>query len=295
MAMVEKKSLSREVFQVFNIILMVLIAFICFIPIWHVLMASVSDPGLVDRSNGLILFPLGSFSLNGYRYVLSYKNVWIGYRNTLLYVVAQCLITGVLTVIAGYILSRKRFRFRKILMGLITFTMLFNGGMIPTYMVVRDLHMLDTRWAMLIPSALNVFFIIIMRTSIQEIPDSLEESATIDGAGELTVMFKIILPLVKATFAVIMLFIAVAKWNEWFPALLYLSDNDLYPLQMFLRDILIKQTDFTSSSDALDSTQLYKVLVKYCVIVVSTLPVLCIYPFVQKYFVTGVMIGSVKG
>lgn len=180
-------------------------------------------------------------------------------------------------------------------MGIISFTMLFNGGMIPTYMVVRDLHMLDTRWAMLIPSALNVFYIIIMRTSIQTIPDSLEESATIDGAGELTIMFKIILPLSKATFAVILLFIAVAKWNEWFPALLYLSDNSRYPLQMFLRDILIKQTDFTSSSDALDQTQLYKVLVKYCVIVVSTLPILCVYPFVQKYFVTGVMIGSVKG
>ena len=274
---------------------MVLIAFVCFVPIWHVIMASISDPGLVDKNTGLILFPLGKVSINGYKYVLSYNNVWIGYRNTIFYVVAQCLITGVLTVVAGYILSRKRFQFRGVLMGIISFTMLFNGGMIPTYMVVRDLHMLDTRWAMLIPSALNVFYIIIMRTSIQTIPDSLEESATIDGAGELTIMFKIILPLSKATFAVILLFIAVAKWNEWFPALLYLSDNSRYPLQMFLRDILIKQTDFTSSSDALDQTQLYKVLVKYCVIVVSTLPILCIYPFVQKYFVTGVMIGSVKG
>lgn len=295
MAMVEKKSPARILFLILNTILMVLIAFVCFVPIWHVIMASISDPGLVDKNTGLILFPLGKVSINGYKYVLSYNNVWIGYRNTIFYVVAQCLITGFLTVVAGYILSRKRFQFRGILMGIISFTMLFNGGMIPTYMVVRDLHMLDTRWAMLIPSALNVFFIIIMRTSIQTIPDSLEESATIDGAGELTIMFKIILPLSKATFAVILLFIAVAKWNEWFPALLYLSDNSRYPLQMFLRDILIKQTDFTSSSDALDQTQLYKVLVKYCVIVVSTLPILCIYPFVQKYFVTGVMIGSVKG
>ena len=295
MAMVEKKSPARILFLILNTILMVLIAFVCFVPIWHVIMASISDPGLVDKNTGLILFPLGKVSINGYKYVLSYNNVWIGYRNTIFYVVAQCLITGVLTVVAGYILSRKRFQFRGILMGIISFTMLFNGGMIPTYMVVRDLHMLDTRWAMLIPSALNVFYIIIMRTSIQTIPDSLEESATIDGAGELKIMFKIILPLSKATFAVILLFIAVAKWNEWFPALLYLSDNSRYPLQMFLRDILIKQTDFTSSSDALDQTQLYKVLVKYCVIVVSTLPILCVYPFVQKYFVTGVMIGSVKG
>ncbi len=295
MAMVEKKSPARVTFLLINTLVMILIAFICFVPIWHVMMASISDPGLVDRNTGLILFPLGKVSVNGYRYVLSYSNVWVGYRNTLFYVVAQCAITGVLTVIAGYVLSRKRFHFRGVLMGIISFTMLFNGGMIPTYMVVRDLHMLDTRWAMLIPSALNVFYIIIMRTSIQSIPDSLEESATIDGAGELTIMFRIILPLAKATFAVILLFIAVGKWNEWFPALLYLSENKRYPLQMFLRDILIKQTDFTSSSDALDQTQLYKVLVKYCIIVVSTLPILCVYPFVQKYFVTGVMIGSVKG
>ena len=173
--------------------------------------------------------------------------------------------------------------------------MLFHGGTIPTYMVIRKLGLLNTRWAMLLPMALMVFYIIIMRTSIASIPDSLEESARIDGAGEFTIVFKIILPLCKATFAVIILFVAVAKWNEWFPALLYLDDEKLYPLQMFMREILIQQTDIQSSSDAMENLAIYKLLAKYCAIVAATLPILCVYPFLQKYFVSGVMIGSVKG
>lgn len=214
--------------------------------------------------------------------------------------VGQCLISGVLTLIAGYVLSRKRFRYRNVLAGFITFTMLFHGGMIPTYMVVRNLQLLDTYWAMLLPGAMSVFNTIIMRTSLQEIPDSLEESARIDGAGEFTILFKILLPLCKATFAVIILFIAVGKWNEWFPALLYLNKEDKYPLQMILRDILINLTTINNGAEisadaANEQMQLYKVLMRYCSIVVSTLPILCIYPFVQKYFVQGVMIGSVKG
>ena len=214
--------------------------------------------------------------------------------------VGQCLISGVLTLIVGYVLSRKRFRYRNVLAGFITFTMLFHGGMIPTYMVVRNLQLLDTYWAMLLPGAMSVFNTIIMRTSLQEIPDSLEESARIDGAGEFTILFKILLPLCKATFAVIILFIAVGKWNEWFPALLYLNKEDKYPLQMILRDILINLTTINNGAEisadaANEQMQLYKVLMRYCLIVVSTLPILCIYPFVQKYFVNGVMIGSLKG
>ena len=295
MAMVEKKGPARIAFIIFNYILITLITIICLAPIWHVIMASISEPGLVDGYSGLIYKPLGKPSLYGYGYITGYKNIWVGYGNTIFYVICQSLITGVLTVVAGYILSRKRFQYRNVLTGIITFTMLFHGGMIPTYMVIRNLGMLNTRWAMLLPMAMQVFYIIIMRTSIASIPDSLEESARIDGAGEFTIVFKIILPLCKATFAVIILFIAVAKWNEWFPALLYLDDESLYPLQMFMREILIKQTDFTSSNDAMENLALYRLLAKYCAIVAATLPILCVYPFCQKYFVTGVMIGSVKG
>jgi len=299
MAMVVKKSVSARIFTVFNTLFMLFMCVICVVPILHVLWASISDPALVETTSGIILYPLGDLSLNAYKIIMKYKGIWTGYKNTLFYVVAQCLITGVLTVITGYCVSRKRFRYRNAIMVFMSFTMLFNGGMIPTFMVVRGLHLLDTYWACLIPGAMSVFNVIIMRTAIQGIPDSLEESARMDGAGELTVMFKVILPLCKATFAVIMLFTAVGKWNSWFDALLYLpGDKSKYPLQMYMREILI-QNDTTSamqnSADMMDNAQLYKTLVKYGSIIVSTVPILCVYPFVQKYFVTGVMIGSVKG
>ena len=299
--MVEKKSVSGIIFDVFNYLLLAAIAFICVVPIIHVIWASVSDPASVDKAKGFILWPLGTPSLNAYKIIMRYKNIWTGYMNTLFYLVVQCIVTSFLTVIAGYIASRKRFRYRNVLMMFLSFTMLFNGGMIPTYMVVNKLGLLDTRAALIIPQALGVFYIIIMRTAIAGIPDSLEESARIDGAGEFTVMFRIILHLCKATFAVIILFIAVGKWNEWFPALLYLpTAKDKFPLQMFMREILISAQNSTSSTmqnagDLMDNAQMYKTLVKYGAIVVSTLPILVVYPFAQKYFVTGVMIGSVKG
>ena len=296
--MVVKKTVGSRIFNLFNTLFMLFMIVICVVPILHVFWASISDPALVQKSSGIILYPLGKVSTGAYKIILNYKGIWTGYKNTLFYVVAQCLITGVLTVIAGYIMSRKRFRYRNVIMAFMAFTMLFNGGMIPTFMVVRSLKMLDTYWALLIPGAMSVFNVIIMRTAIQGIPDSLEESARMDGAGEFTVMFKIILPLCKATFAVIILFTAVGKWNAWFDALLYLpQDKSKYPLQMYMREILVTaSTDMMNNAgDLIESAQLYKTLVKYGSIVVSTVPILCIYPFVQKYFVTGVMIGSVKG
>ena len=179
---------------------------------------------------------------------------------------------------------------------MISFTMLFNGGMIPTYMVIRSLKMIDTPFAMVIPGCLTVFNILLMRTSMQEIPDELEEAARIDGASELTVMFRVILPLCKATFAVIMLFTAVAKWNDYMSAMLYLpTASEYYPLQMILREILVTSTtDITSTTSIQNSMSIYKHAVEYAAIVVSTLPILCIYPFVQKYFVSGVTLGAVK-
>lgn len=291
-----KEHFSRKIFVAFNTLFMIFLSFICLLPIWHVIMASISDPVKVDTTNGFILRPLGRVSLEAYHIIARYSGIWRGYLNTLFYVVAQCLITGALSVLTGYILSRPRFRFRNVLMGIITFTMLFNGGMIPTYMIVRKLGLLDTYAALLIPGALQTFNIIVMRTAIAAIPNSLEESARIDGAGEFTIMWKVIFPLCKATFAVIILFVAVGKWNEWFSALLYLpTARNKYPLQMYLREILIQSADVTNAQEAMDNAALYKTLVKYSSIVVSTLPILCIYPFVQKYFVTGVMMGSIKG
>ena len=291
-----KKSKGRIAFTVFNYLFMVFIVLISIVPLWHVLMGSISDPTLVNIAKGLILKPLGDISMAAYKMLLQYQGIWIGYRNTIFYIVAQCLITGLMTVIGGYVFSRKRFYYRNKIMMFISFTMLFNGGTIPTYMVIRKLGMLDTIWALLIPGAMSVFNIIMMRTAMQGVSDALEDAARMDGANDFDIMFKILLPLCKATLAVIILFTAVGKWNEWYSALLYLpTKTELYPLQMFMREILITQTSDITSSSANAGYSLYKDLIQYASIIVTTVPILCIYPFVQKYFVTGITIGAVKG
>ena len=290
-----KEKPSRIVFIVINTILLVLITYVCIVPIWHMVMASISNPTQVNVSKGLILSPLGNVDVTAYKMLLSYQSLWTGYRNTVFYIILSCVITGVLTIIAGFVFSRNRFFYRNTFMLIISFTMLFNGGMIPTYMVIRNIGMVDTIWALVVPGALSVFNIILMRTSMQEISDSLEEAARLDGANDFVIMFKIVLPLCKATFAVIMLFTIVMKWNDYMSALLYLpTKTELYPLQMELRKILFQSTkEITSASDVSSST-VYARNVEYGAIVISTLPILCVYPFVQKYFVTGMTIGAVK-
>ena len=299
--MYEKKSKlnrmnpSRAVFLVIAVIILIAIAVVCFIPIWHVLMASISDPTQVNVSKGLIIAPLEKVDLTAYSMILSYKTLWSGYRNTIIYIVLSCLLTGVLTVIAGFVFSRSRFYYRNTFMLIISFTMLFNGGMIPTYMVIRSIGMVDTVAAMVVPGALSVFNIILMRTSMQEISGALEEAARLDGANDFVIMFQIILPLCKATFAVIMLFTIVMKWNDYMSALLYLpTETGLYPLQMELHKILFQSSQEITSSSSVSNATVYARSVEYAAIIVSTLPILLVYPFVQKYFVTGMTIGAVK-
>lgn len=293
MAMVQRNTLSRKIFVVINTLLMAGIAFVCLAPFWHVLMASISDPALVEVNRSLILWPLGKTSIKAYQLVFGNDNIFIGYRNTLFYVIVGTVISAMMSSLAGYVMSRKRCRWRGAFAFYITFTMMFHAGMIPTFIMVKNYGLVNTRWAVILPTAVSVYNTIIMRTSIAAVPDSLEESAHIDGAGDWTILFRIILPLVKSTFAVIVLFYAVSKWNAWFDAMIYLTQRrDLYPLQLFLREILV-QAKAASSADS--EVVLYETLQKYATIIVSTLPILCIYPFVQKYFVQGVMIGSVKG
>lgn len=292
-----KEKPGRILFLIINTILLLLITFACLAPIWHMVMASLSNPTALNTYTGLILFPLRNIDVQAYRIILQYDKLWSSYLNTILYIISTCVLTAVLTTIAGYIFSRKSFFFRNTFMMIISFTMLFNGGMIPNYIVIRGLHMTDTPWALIVPGALSVFNIIIMRTSMENVPMELSEAAKIDGAKDLRILWSVILPLCKATFAVIMLFTAVAKWNDYFSALLYLpTRNDLYPLQMVLRDILITATSDISSNAAnlVESSNIYKKGIEYASIVVSTLPVICIYPFIQKYFVTGVTLGAVK-
>lgn len=289
-----RTSTSRKVFCVFNYTFLTLLGLVCALPMWHVVCASLSDPMALAIHKGLILWPLGPATEQGYVLTFGNKSILSGFVNTLFYVGVGTLINTVLTIMGGYVLSRKTFLWRNVAMIIISFTMLFNGGMIPTYIVVTQLGLYDSRWSLILPTAISVFNLIIMRTSMQEIPDSLEESAKLDGAGHWRIMWSILLPVSKATVAVITLFYAVGNWNAWFNAMLYLQDRSKYPLQLIMREIVMQNTQGTSS--ALSTlTDVYRPLVKYAVIVISTLPILLVYPFAQKYFVKGVMIGSIKG
>ena len=293
-----KQSLPSRLFDIINVVFMVIIAFICLAPVLHVLFASLSDPSRLASHTGIVLWPLG-FTLVGYQIVFGNSTILVGYLNTIFYVVAGVFLSTFLTVLGGYALSRRNILWGNAIMFFITVTMFFNGGLIPFYLVVTKIGLYNTRLAIILPMAISAFNLIIMRTSLRQIPESLEESALIDGAGHFTIMIRIILPLAKATIAVIILFYAVAMWNSWFQASIFLRDRDKFPLQLILKEILVQNDSsrvINSSTDATGmNTDIYKPLVKYCTIMAATVPVLCFYPFVQKYFVTGVMIGSIKG
>lgn len=290
-----RESMSRKVFLVVNTIILALIGFACFAPMWHVLCCSISDPTVLAREGGFHLWPVAPFSLAGYEAVLSYRNIAVGYMNTIFYVVVGTALNLVLTIAAAYVLSRKRFLPGRVIMLLLTFTMLFNGGLIPTYLVYVRLGLINTRLSVLLSTAFNVFNMVILRTSFQGIPEALEESARLDGANDLVILTRIILPLSKASVAVITLFVAVTIWNSWFTSAIYQMDRTMWPIQMFLREVLINNSQKSLEAGAKASAMELQILVKYAIIVVATLPILCIYPFVQKYFVKGVLIGSVKG
>ena len=290
---------GRIVFKVINTIILAALAFVCLVPLWHVLMASISDPTDVTRSSGIIMWPLsesGPVTLRGYTIVLKNNSLIRGYANTIFYVGAGCFLCIVFSSVAAYCMSRRRTMWMKYLTIMLTLTMFFNGGLIPTYLVNRALHIVNTRWVIIAMGLISIFNIIIIKTAFTTLPASLEESAQLDGAGHLTTLFKIVLPLTKATIAVIALFYSVGKWNEYLTAAIYLTNRKLYPLQIILREILIENSGTTEIDlSSLGSYDNYKKLIQYSTIIFATAPILCIYPFVQKYFVKGIMIGSIKG
>ena len=291
-----KRTTGEKVFAVFNYTGMVLLSLIFLIPVWHVLMGSLSDPLQISAHSGIILYPLGESSLGGYALVMQNNSIVRSYGNTLLIVVSATALGTFLTILASYVMSVRGLYWKKPINFLVTFTMIFNGGLIPTYMVVRNLNMLDTYWCLIIPGCCVAYNIIIMRTSFSQIPDALSEAATIDGAGHFRILFQIILPVSKAIIAVIVLFYAIQQWNAWFNASIYLQNRDLYPLQLTLREIVLQSSENSIVANADGETvDIYRPLIKYCSIMVSIIPMMIVYPFVQKYFVTGVMIGSVKG
>lgn len=265
-------------------------------PLVYILSASFSSAEAIT-SGRMWLYPV-DFSLVGYKYILKYDAIWLGYRNTLLYTFAGTLINVAMTMTCAYGLSRRGMRGHRFFTMLFTFTMIFSGGMIPNYLLMKNLKLLNTVWCMLLPGAISAYNLIVAKTFIENsIPGDLLEAARIDGCSDVRFFFSIVLPLSKAILAVLLLMYAAAHWNAYFNAFLYLTDKKLYPLQIFLRQILVQSN---MSADMLDpeamaQMQTLQQILKYAVIVVSTAPMLCLYPFVQKYFRQGVMIGSIKG
>ena len=298
--MVERKTAGERIFTVFNTILLVFLSLIMLYPMVYEIFVSLSDPIALSKHRGILLSPQG-FSTYAYSWVMGKAEVWTGYKNTLFTIVVGLCFNLTLTAIGAYFLTRKNALWHKPVMVLILITMYFSGGLIPTYLVVNNLHLTNTFWAMIIPGAISIYNVIITRTYfINSIPKSLEEAAELDGANTFQLLIKVVLPLSKPILAVIGLYYAVGHWNDFYTALIYINDKSLLPLQSFLRDLLMSNKMSMANMQGLDAAameakmQLAQTL-KYSVIIVSTVPVLCIYPFIQKHFVKGVMIGSVKG
>ena len=295
MAIVERKTIGERAFNWTNAIILGILTVVFFYPMWHCLMASFSEPISLIGYSGFIFKPMG-FSLEGYKTVLQNSNIYTGYLNTMIYLVGGTAINMVLTVLGAYALSRKGLALRVPITLFIVFTMYMDFGLIPAFLNIRQLGLHNTRWAIILPIAINTYNMIVMRTGFAAVPASLEESAKLDGANDFIILWKIMLPVCKATLAVVALFYAVGHWNSWFSAAIYLQDRGKFPLQLFLREILIANSSANTAGEinSIDGVQFLDELIKYCSIIISTVPILVVYPFVQKYFVTGVMLGSVK-
>ena len=284
---------------VFNVVLYTVCALLLLIvlyPLWFIVIASLSDPSAVASGHVWVL-PVG-FTLDGYAELLKQTNVWVGYRNTIAYTLVGTLIALAVNIPAAYALSRKDLVGRKVLMGLYAFTMFFSGGLIPTFLTVQQFHLYNTFWVMVLPFSVSVYNIIVARTFFQNsLPGELWDAAQVDGCGNLRFFFTMALPLSKAVISVIALWTAVGQWNSYFNALIYIRDSNLHPLQLIMRNILITNQSFAAlgTGEAAIIAMRKANLVRYSMIIVSTVPIMCVYPFIQKYFDQGVMIGSVKG
>lgn len=275
----KKKNSNGWGFRLINGIILAVISLMTLYPFLYVIFASFSDPVKLMGNSSLLLKPLG-FSLNAYKKVFVNPSIYSGYLNTIFYVAAGTLVNILATCMAAYVLSRKQFMLRRFLTIMFIFTMYFNGGLIPSYLLIKDLGLINSRLSLILPGAVSTFNLMIMITGFEGIPQSLEESARIDGAGDWTILFRIIMPLAKPTIMVILLYYAVGHWNSWFNAMIYLRDADKMPIQIFLRDILTRSQlgAMTGQTDVEDVGQ----TIKYATIIVSTVPILCIYPLFRS-------------
>lgn len=291
----KQKNRADRIFDVFNYLVLGLLGLMVLYPLYFIVIASVSDP--VAINNGQVrLLPMG-FNLDGYRKILEDGKIWTAYNNTVFYTVVGTSVNIILTMLIAYPLSRQNFFIRRGLMAFMMFTMYFQGGMIPTYLLMQKLNLYNTPWVMILLPAINVFNVIIATSNIREnIPNELYEAASIDGCSHFGFFFKMVLPLSKTIITVLVLYYGVAHWNEYMNGLIYLRDQSLQPLQIVLRNILMQnQVSAMGDIDSILEQQKAAELIKYGLIIVSTLPVLVVYPFLQKHFNQGTMLGSVKG
>lgn len=296
-------SFSRRVFVIFNTLLMILIALACVLPFLHVLWASFSLPNRVQLHQGLLLYPLG-FNLESYKLVLSKDTLITGYQVTLFITFVGTFISILLSCFGAYVLSKRGVLLNKIFLRLIAVTMFLSGGMIPFYLLVDSIGLNGSVWALILPYCMNTWNMMVMRSSFRALPESIDESARIDGAQELTILFRIVIPLSVPVLAVMVMFYALNYWNSWFPASIFIRKRSLYPLQLLMREILMMDegalnstvgtgTEISGMGDEVGA-QNYVELLKYTTIIVSTLPIILVYPFLQKYFVKGILVGSLK-
>ena len=285
------------VFDIINNSLLVCVLFIVFYPLLYVVSASFSDPMAVMQ--GKVWFLPIVANLDSYKRVFMNSDILVGYRNTILYTVVGTLINVVMTIAGAYPLSRKKFYARNVILAFFTFTMFFSGGIIPNYLIIKKLGLINNFWVMILPATVQVWNLIIMKTFFQNsIPEELHEAAYVDGGTNMGILFKIVLPLSTPIIAVMVLFYGIGHWNAFFNALIYLSDRSKFPLQLIIREILIEsqmESMMSSSSDSIADQKMYAESIKYAVIIVASLPALMIYPVIQKYFVKGVMVGAIKG
>ncbi len=291
--MVSRRSPAEIVFDLLNTILLVFAVIVTLYPLLYVAFASVSDATEMMKFRGVLLAPLG-FDLQAYQRVLTNPMVGYGYRNTLFIVIVGTTLNVLMTTLAAYALSRRRLYFKNLVVFLITFTMFFSGGLIPTYVVVQRLGLTNTYWSVILLLALDTFYLIVTKTYFQSIPESLEESAKIDGANDLVILRRIFLPLSKPVLATFLLFYAVDRWNEWFYAMLFIKKSTLLPLQVIIRNMVFV-TIYEIRDSALDSVNVFfGEGIKMAAIILTMLPIMLFYPFLQKHFVKGVLVGAIK-
>jgi len=291
---IKKLSMGDRIFYIADYFILFLVMIVTLYPFIYIFSASISESGALGRGE-VWLWPVG-FNLNAYKTVMRDKMIWQSYYNTIWYVVVGTTINMIMTTLTAYPLSRKKFSARNTIMMFIAFTMFFSGGLVPTYLLIKSLKLLNTRWAVVIPAAISTWNMIITRTFFESIPESLHEAATIDGSSEIGILLRIFLPLSTPVLAVMVLFYAVAHWNSFFSALMYINDQDKYPLQIHLRKILIQyEQNHNILQDVNQGRDVVAQAVRYATIIVSTVPILMVYPFLQKYFVKGVMVGAIKG